>query len=87
MTIDVKLLFEIVVIVLALKLVVSRWKPPMQESKQALFCMAFGTIIGLVANPTIEGFIWGIISSSVAFYGKDLISNVKTIKEDLKELN
>lgn len=58
----------------------------MQESAQALFCVAFGTIVGLVANPTTEGFIWGIIASSVAFYGKDLISNVKTIKEDLREL-
>ena len=36
-------------------------------------------------NPTIEGFISGIISSGIAFYGGDLISEFTSIKEDIAE--
>ena len=87
MKVDVRVLFEILFVVLTLKLMVSRWKPPLQESAQAIICITLGSILGFVANPTKEGFILGIVTSGIAFYGKDLIENVKTIREDLKELN
>ncbi len=87
MTIDLKTLFEIIIVVLTLKLIVSRWQPPIQESKQAILCIVIGTSIGIVINPTLNGFIYGIIASGIAFYGGDLLGNFKTIKEDLNELS
>ena len=86
MTIDMINLIELILVVLTLKLVVSRWQPPIQESKQAIFCIVLGTTLGLIVNPTKEGFIYGIISSGVAFYGGDLISSFKSIKDEITDL-
>lgn len=86
MTIDMINLIELILVVLTLKLIVSRWQPPIQESKQAIFCIAVGTTIGWFINPTKEGIIYGIISSGIAFYGGDLISSFKSIKDEISDL-
>lgn len=86
MTIDMINLIELILVVLTLKLIVSRWRPPIQESKQAIFCIAVGTTIGWFINPTKEGIIYGIISSGIAFYGGDLISSFKSIKDEISDL-
>lgn len=86
MTIDMINLIELILVVLTLKLIVSRWQPPIQESKQAILCIFLGTILGLVVNPTKEGFTYGIIASGVAFYGGDLISSFKSIKDEIQDL-
>lgn len=85
MTIEIKSLFEIIIVVLTLKLIVSRWQPPLQESVQAIISILLGTIIALVMNPTTEGLISGIMSSGIAFYGRDLISEFSSIKEDIAD--
>ena len=85
MTIEIKSLLEIVIVVLTLKLIVSRWQPPLQESLQAIISIALGTIIALAMNPTVEGLVSGIISSGIAFYGGDLISEFTTIKDDIAD--
>lgn len=85
MEISVQTLIEMVVVVLILKLIVSRWQPPIQESLQAIICIILGTTVGFFFNPTPEGFITGIIASGVAFYGGDLFAEFRTIKEDIKE--
>lgn len=87
MTIEIKSLLEIVIIVLTLKLIVSRWQPPLQESLQAIISIALGTAIGVIINPTVEGLISGIISSGIAFYGGDLLSEFRSIKEDIADAN
>ena len=86
MTLDVVDLFELVLVVLTLKLIVSRWQPPIQESKQAILCIFLGTSLGLFVNPTKAGLIYGIIASGVAFYGGDLIHSFTAIKDDIKDL-
>ena len=86
MTIEIKSLLEIVIIVLTLKLIVSRWQPPLQESLQAIISICLGTAIALAMNPTVEGFVSGIISSGIAFYGGDLISEFTTIKDDIADV-
>ena len=78
--------FEIIIIVLTLKLITQRWKPPLQESLQAIISITLGTLIGVFLNPTKDGIILGIIASSVAFYGKDLISAFTVLKDDLKDV-
>ena len=87
MTIEIKSLLEIVIVVLTLKLIVSRWQPPLQESLQAIISICLGTAIALAMNPTVEGFVSGIISSGIAFYGGDLISEFTTIKDDIADAN
>ena len=87
MAIEIKSLLEIVIIVLTLKLIVSRWQPPVQESLQAIICITLGTGLGILMNPAIEGLIAGIISSGIAFYGGDLLSEFRSIKEDVAEVN
>ena len=87
MAIEIKSLLEIVIVVLTLKLIVSRWQPPLQESLQAIISIGLGTMIGLAINPTTEGLISGIISSGIAFYGGDLISEFTTIKDDIADAN
>lgn len=86
MTLDVIDLFELVLVVLTLKLIVSRWQPPIQESKQAILCIFLGTGLGLLINPTKAGLVYGIIASGVAFYGGDLIHSFTAIKDDIKDL-
>ena len=85
MTIEIKSLLEIVIIVLTLKLIVSRWQPPLQESLQAIISICLGTLIGTIVNPTVEGFISGIIASGIAFYGGDLLAEFRTIKQDIAD--
>lgn len=87
MTIEIKSLLEIVIVVLTLKLIVSRWQPPLQESLQAIISICLGTAIALAMNPTVEGFVSGIISSGIAFYGGDLISEFTTIKDDIADVS
>lgn len=85
MTIEIKSLLEIVIVVLTLKLIVSRWQPPLQESLQAIISICLGTTIALAMNPTVEGLVSGIISSGIAFYGGDLILEFTTIKDDISD--
>lgn len=87
MAIEIKSLLEIVIVVLTLKLIVSRWQPPLQESLQAIISICLGTAMALAMNPTVEGFVSGIISSGIAFYGGDLISEFTTIKDDIADAN
>lgn len=87
MTIEIKSLLEIVIVVLTLKLIVSRWQPPLQESLQAIISICLGTIIALAMNPTTEGLVSGIISSGIAFYGGDLISEFTSIRQDIANAN
>lgn len=86
MNLDLIDLLELVLVVLTLKLIVSRWQPPIQESKQAILCIFLGTSLGLFVNPTKTGLVYGIIASGVAFYGGDLISSFTAIKDDIKDL-
>lgn len=83
--VNVKDFMEIIAIVVILKMVLVRWKPPVQESLQALICIVLGTGVGWLLNPTQDGLILGVIVSGVAFYGKSLITEFTELKEDIQE--
>lgn len=87
MTIEITTLVELLVIVLTLKLIVSRWQPPLQESLQAIICLVLGVCVGCVINPTLEGFVSAIVASGIAFYGGDLLSEFRTVKDELNKTN
>lgn len=87
MSIDLRELLDLVLVVLTIKLIVSRYKPPIQESLQAIICIAIGVIMSLVINPTVEGFITGVIGSGIAFYGGDLLKEFKNVKDEISDVD
>lgn len=83
--IDIRSVIEIVFIVLSLKLILSRWYPPVQESIQAIISIVLGSCIGYFINPTKDGIVLAIVVSCISFYGKDLIVEFTDLKNDLKD--
>lgn len=86
MFIEMQDLLELIIVVTTIKLITSRYKPPIQESVQAIVCIGVGTILALIINPTPDGFVTGIFSSGLAFYGSDLIKAFKGAKYDLDNI-
>lgn len=84
--ISIKDLSELIIIVLTVKLVVAKYKPPIQESIQALICIFIGTSLAIFMNPSKEGLITGLVGSGFAFYGEELFNAFKNIKK-LKNSN
>lgn len=86
MTIEIQDLLELIVVVTTIKLITSRYRPPIQESIQAIICIGIGTILALIINPTPDGFVTGIFGSGLAFYGGDLVQAFKSTKKDLSNI-
>lgn len=84
--ISIKGLTELIIIILTVKLIVANYKPPIQESIQAIICIFIGMAVGVFMNPTKEGFITAIIGSGFAFYGEDLLNAFKNVK-NLKKVD
>ena len=83
--IEVRVLIELIMIALILKLICKQWTPPIQRSLQAILVIGIGTIFGTVLNPTQDGFVTAIIASGFAFYGGELIDDFKAVAEDAKD--
>ena len=83
--IDLLSVIEIVFIVLTLKIILNRWHPPLQESLQSIIAICLGTLVGCFINPNKDGFILGIIISAISFYGKDILREFTSLKNDLKD--
>lgn len=84
--ISIKGLTELIIVILTVKLILANYKPPIQESIQAIICIAIGIVIGVFMNPTKDGFITSIIGTSFAFYGEDLLNAFKNVK-NLKKVD
>lgn len=88
-SIDIKQVIELALVVITIKLIVKRYKPPIQESIQAIICITIGVGLSLAMNHTIQGFVYGVVGAGVAFYGGDLIDEFRGVKnvvlEELKE--
>lgn len=86
MLIDVQNILELIIVVTTIKLITSRYQPPIQESIQALICIGIGTTLSLVINFSTQGFVTGVVGSGLAFYGKDLIQAFKSVESEIKNL-
>lgn len=86
MQIELNLLFEVVFVALLVKLVVGQWYPPVQKSIQALLVCSVGSGTGWFLNPSREGFILGLVASSLAFYGRELVDALHTVYSDIEEV-
>lgn len=51
---------------------------------QSIIAITLGSAVGYFINPTKDGLILAIIVSSISFYGKDLIMEFSTLKDDIK---
>ena len=85
--VDMMNLFEIVGVVITLKLIVSRWQPPIQESVQSVLCIIMGSVVGCFINPTREGLILGIVASAITFYGRAFFRAFTDLRADLLDAN
>lgn len=85
MVIQVQDLIELIMVTLIIKLIVMEWTPPIQRSKQAIFCLVIGSAFGVFLNPTREGAITAILASGFAFYGGELLNAFKNVAEDAQE--
>ena len=56
-------------------------------NNKAIISILLGTGIGFILNHTTDGMIIGMVTSSLAFYGKDLITSFTVLKEDLKDID
>lgn len=87
MLIDVQDLLELIVVVTTIKLITSRYRPPIQESVQAIICIGIGTTLSLFIDFSPQGFINGIVGSGLAFYGADLVQAFRGIKEEVGDIS
>lgn len=80
---DTIALAEIILVALTVKLIFAQWYPPIQKSVQAMACIIAGAGFGYFLNPTKQGLVLGIIASSVAFYGGELIGAFTKLTSEL----
>lgn len=77
-------LIAMVFIFLTLKLILTRWKPPLMESLQAIICCLFGALMGAFFNPTKEGIVVGLVTASITYYGGDLLNSFTDLRSELQ---
>lgn len=80
MMISIKDLTELIIVILTIKLILARYKPPIQESVQAIICLIIGVALSIFLDPSKEGLMVGLIGSGFAFYGEELLQAFKKIK-------
>lgn len=53
--------------------------PPIQKSLQAFICVCIGSSLSMLIEPTVHGFMVGVISAGVSFYGAEYINELRKI--------
>ena len=86
MWLDFKQILETIVIMLGVVLILKNWKPPISKHKQAIYCLIIGMALGIFLNFSKQGFVTGIVASSVAFWGRDFFIMLDEIREDLSNI-
>lgn len=76
---------EIIFCIVVFKLILTNYKPPIQQSIQAAVCVLIAVTLALIVNPTIESFMLGIISAGIGFYGGIYIDEIRGIKKDVTD--
>ena len=81
--IEIKALIDLVLIMIGISLICSNWEPPIQKSLQAVIVLVLGCLLGVVLG---KGIAVGLLAGTIAFWRGDLISIVKDMKEESKDL-
>ena len=72
---------QIIFVIVVFKLILSDYEPPIQKSLQALVCVAVGALLSTLINPTVNGFMTGVICAGISFYGADYVNEVRKITD------
>lgn len=77
---------QLILVIITFKLILGDYIPPIQKSLQALVCVGIGSGLSVLIEPTVHGFMIGVISAGVSFYGADYINELRQIAlKDSKE--
>lgn len=74
---------ELVFVIVVFKLILSNYKPPIQESLQALACVCIGIALALLMKFTVESFMLGVICSGLGFYGGTYVNEIRGINDNI----
>lgn len=72
---------QIIFVIVVFKLILSDYEPPIQKSLQALVCVVVGALLSTLINPTVNGFMTGVICAGISFYGADYVNEVRKITD------
>lgn len=76
---------QIIFVIITFKLILSDYQPPIQKSLQALACVLIGATLSTLLEPTVHGFMVGVICAGISFYGADYVNEVRKITDrDIK---
>lgn len=81
--IQITALIDLVLIMIGISLICAYWEPPLQKSLQAVIVLVLGCLIGLLLG---KGIGTGLLAGTIAFWRGELISIVKDMKEESKDL-
>lgn len=70
---------QLILVVITFKLILGDYIPPIQKSIQALVCVFIGASLSILIEPTVHGFMIGVISAGISFYGADYINELRKI--------
>ena len=70
---------QIILVIITFKLILSDYIPPIQKSIQALVCVLIGSLLSVLVEPNVHGFMIGVISAGISFYGADYINELRSI--------
>lgn len=76
---------QIIFVIVVFKLILSDYEPPIQKSLQALVCVVVGALLSTLTNPTVNGFMTGVICAGISFYGADYVNEVRKITDKDEE--
>lgn len=87
MVIEVTVLMELVVVMIALSLVLTYWQPPVPKGQQGLICMVLGGIMGyLFAGFSFDGIMTGLLAASVAYWRGELFKVFNEVRDEATDL-
>ena len=72
---------QVIFVIITFKLMLSDYEPPIQKSLQALVCVIIGAVLSTLLDPSVNGFMTGVICAGISFYGADYINEVRKIAD------
>ena len=72
---------QVIFAIITFKLILGDYEPPIQKSLQALVCVIVGATLSTLLNPSVQGFMSGVICAGISFYGADYVNEVRKITD------
>lgn len=76
---------QVIFAVITFKLILGDYEPPIQKSLQAFVCVVIGSTLSTLLDPSVNGFMSGVICAGLSFYGADYINEIRKIADKDEE--